>query len=104
MSDKITDGLPLATRSWTLTFALNGVANDPSAITIVVTREHGGVPVEVERLSKTDLDRTATGVYTLTITPDNSGLFEVQIYTSGDDFTVHESIKFSVPMPVGAYP
>lgn len=106
LPEKEYKGLPLESRSWTLAFDLLGVASEPTNITVRLSRTAGGITETVATYTKADTDvliSSGTGRYTLRITPNDYGHFEVQIYTSGDDDTVHSSIEFDVHQPKGSY-
>lgn len=93
------NGLARGTRSWNLQFVLDGVAVDPTTITITLARiDNHGKPVVVETQNKADLTSLGgTGAYRYTTVPGNSGKFEARITTGGDANIVDTKIPFEVP-------
>jgi len=107
LHEKVYEGLPLDTRQWELSFTLEGVSSNPTSITVVVSHvAFGGAVVEVARYTEANTDvlgHTGTGEYLLTVVPGDYGEFEIQIFTDGDEDTVHASIEFEVHRPKGPF-
>ena len=98
MTSQVTQGLGLATRSWTLTFTYLGAASDPTNITVILARvDSHGKPVTVETKTKADLTNLGVGIYRYTTTPGKAGKYQARITTSGDPYTTDGKIEFEVP-------
>lgn len=91
------DQLALGTRSWDIHFTLDGVAVDPTDITIVLARIEKSRKVVVDTQSKADLTVLAgVGAYRYIVIPGSSGDFEWRVTTGDDTFRVDRKVSFTV--------
>lgn len=94
-------GLPRATRTFNITFTLNGSPANPSTKAGEFYRlNKGGRKVVVDTLENADFTSLGeTGRYSVKVQPDTHGEFYLRIWTAGDTNTQDIEEKVVVPAP-----